>query len=155
MRQRMSAKEYQQMLREQSQKKPTKHRNKYVYVYEDGFFSDEKTLTTHGKIIRRYDSTKEFQRHRELALLQKGGQISDLKWQVSILLSEAFVDRHEKTHQAIYYKADFTYVENGRTVVEDVKGIDRLTGKIQTTEAFRIKWKLLQARYGEWEFRIV
>jgi len=155
MQQRMSAKEYQQMLREQAKKKPSKHRNKYIYVYADGFFSDNKTLTTHGTIIRKYDSRKEFQRHKELELLQKSGKIRELQWQVPILISEAFIDKNGKKHQEIYYKADFMYVEDDLTVVEDVKGIDRLSGKVQATEAFRIKWKLLQAKYGEWEFRIV
>lgn len=152
---RMSAKEYQKMLREQAQKKPTKHRNRFVYVYADGFFSDDKSLTAHGEVVRKYDSTKEFQRHKELELLQKSGKISELEWQATILISEAFVDKDGKKHLPITYKADFKYIEDGKTVVEDVKGIDKLTGKVQATEAFRLKWKLMQAKYNTWEFRIV
>ena len=56
----ISAKEYQEMLRRESAKKKPKHHNKFVYVYEDGMVSDVKTLTSHGAIVQRYDSKKEF-----------------------------------------------------------------------------------------------
>ena len=86
--------------------------------------------------------------------MERGGAISDLKWQVRLLLQEGFTDRDGNKIRPIYYKADFTYTQNGREVVEDVKGIDRYTGKIRTTEAFQLKWKLLRARYPTKSFRI-
>lgn len=150
----MSAKEYQEMLRKESAKKKTKHHNKFVYIYADGLASDSKTLTGHGKVICHYDSQKEFARHKELQLLERGGQISDLRWQVPILIQDGFTRQDGKKVRPIYYTADFTYTESGQEIVEDVKGIDRKTGRPQTTEAFRLKWKLLMALYPDKVFRI-
>lgn len=63
-----------------------------------------------------FDSQKEARRYRELRLLQKAGQISELKLQVSYILIPA-----GNGERAVKYIADFTYVENGRQIVEDIK----------------------------------
>ena len=149
----MTAAEYQLMLQEQRGKKP-KYHNKYVYLYEDGFVCNEKDLTNHGKIVERADSVKEYRRGCELKLLERSGKIGNLRRQVSLVLEEPFRDSSGKQHRAVTYKADFVYTVDGKTIVEDVKGVDRHTGKPQTTEAFRLKWKLLQSRYPDCEFRI-
>lgn len=60
----MSAKEYQEMLKKQP--KGHKHHNRFVYVYEDGFVAEQKDLTRHGKVIRKYDSKKEYARHKQI-----------------------------------------------------------------------------------------
>lgn len=148
----MSAKEYQEMLRKGA-KKTSKHHNKYVYIYEDGFVANDKGLQGHGRIVEKFDSIKEYQRGKELELLARAGRISELKKQVPLLIQEAFDDAHGKHHRATYYKADFMYIQDGETVVEDVKGVDKDTGKARMTEAFQLKWKLLQARYP-YVFRI-
>ena len=144
----MSAKEYQQFIAGNATKKTSKHRNKHVYIYEDGFCANEK-LDGHGAIVAKYDSVKEYKRHKELELLQRAGKISGLESQVRFLLQDGFVDGAGKKHQPSYYQADFVYIENGKKIVEDVKGIDKKTGKPQTTATFRLKWKMLQARYPE------
>ena len=149
----MTAAEYQKMLREQAGKK-TKYHNKYVYIYEDGYVSNEKDLPNHGRMTERVDSVKEYRRGCELRLLERSGTISCLQKQVPLTIEDSFQDSSGKTHRAVTYKADFVYTENGKTVVEDVKGVDKNTGKPQTTEAFRLKWKLLQSRYPERDFRI-
>ena len=149
----MTAAEYQLML-QQNKGRSTKYHNKYVYVYEDGYVCNEKDLPNHGKILERADSVKEYRRGCELKLLERSGRISDLRKQVPLIVKEGFQDGSGKTHRAVTYKADFVYVSQGKTVVEDVKGVDKATGKPQTTEAFRLKWKLLQERYREYEFRI-
>ena len=46
------------------------------------------------------------------------------------------------------------YERDGETIVEDVKGQDKKTGKLQMTEAFRLKWKLLQAKYPQYKFEL-
>lgn len=151
----MSAEEYQKMQGGSKKKrKGSKYHSRFVYIYEDGFVAESKDLSGHGAVVRKYDSKKEYARHKELELLERGGAISDLKWQVRMLLHEGFVDGEGKKVRPIYYKADFTYTQNGREIVEDVKGIDRATGKIRSTEAFQLKWKLLRARYPEKVFRI-
>lgn len=151
---RMTAAEYQAMLRAQRERKPNKHRNHWVYVYEDGWIGESKDLVGHGKVAAKYASRKEFARHKELQLLERCGKIKNLRAQEPILLQEAFVNGAGKKIQPIYYKADFVYEEGGKKVVEDVKGIDETTGKIRKTEAFDIKWKMLQARYPRYVFRI-
>lgn len=147
----MSAKEYQEMLQ---RKKPSKHHNKKVYVYEDGFASDSPELTSHGKLVEKYDSRKEYARSRELLLLKKAGKISSLKRQAKLVIQEGFTTPDGKKHRPIVYKADFMYERDGEKIVEDVKGQDENTGKYQMTEAFRLKWKLLQAKYPKFKFEI-
>ena len=134
-------------------KKPAKHRNVKVYVYEDGLVSSEK-LEGHGGVKEKYDSRKEYHRCLELRLLEKAGRISDLQRQTPLLISSAFVDSGGKKHRAITYCADFIYVEDGREVVEDVKGYSREKQQFLCTEAFRLKWKMLQKLYPEKVFRL-
>ena len=147
----MSAKEYQEMLR---RKKPSKYRNEKVYVYEDGFLSDSPKLTTHGRVIEKYDSRKEYDRSRELLLLKKAGKISNLKRQAELVIQEAFTTPDGKKYRPVTYKADFAYERDGEKIIEDVKGEDEETGKYQMTETFRLKWKLLQAKYPGFKFEI-
>lgn len=148
----MSAEEFRNL--NAKKKKVSKYRSRYIYVYEDGLAAERKDLSGHGSIVRKYASKKEYARHRELELLERGGAISDLKWQVPLLLQEGFTDGDGNKVRPIYYKADFTYTQDGKEVVEDVKGIDRYTGKARTTEAFQLKWKLLRAKYSNKSFRI-
>lgn len=133
--------------------KQNKHHNRKIYVYEDGFVSEVKT-EGHGALVSKYDSKKEYQRHCELRLMERAGKISELKTQVPIVISDEFSDKDGKKHRAIIYRADFVYIEDGKEIVEDVKGQDKKTGKYQTTEGFRLKWKLLQAKYPEKIFRL-
>ncbi len=64
-----------------------------------------------------FDSRKEADRYAELRLLQKAGRISQLSLQVPFMLAPA-----QYGERAVKYIADFTYMENGLLVVEDVKG---------------------------------
>lgn len=88
-----------------------------------------------------FDSAKEAKRYQELWLMGKCGQISDLRTQVKFELIPAIyecVDSGEVyligtrkgmpkmkkvcVEKAVNYVADFVYYENGKMVVEDVKG---------------------------------
>lgn len=86
-----------------------------------------------------YDSKKEAKRATELKLLEKAGIISRLQEQVVYELIPSqyrIVDGKKKCiERAMKYIADFQYVENGNTVVEDAKGF--------RTEVYRIKKKLM------------
>jgi hypothetical protein len=65
-----------------------------------------------------YDSKREAERAWELDLLQRAGEISDLKRQVPFELIPK-----QAGERAVIYKADFTYRDKaGRLIVEDVKG---------------------------------
>lgn len=90
----------------------------------------------------KFDSRKELQRYLELRLLERSGQITDLKRQVKFELIPAQKGPKGKClERAVTYIADFVYQdENGRTVVEDTKGIK--------TKEYVIKRKLLLWRYG-------
>lgn len=93
-----------------------------------------------------FDSIAESRRYKELALLQRAGKITELQLQPKFLLQESF-RKNGKTYRKIDYIADFQYEENGKIVVEDVKG--------KETEVFRLKHKLFEKKYPELELRVI
>jgi hypothetical protein len=93
-----------------------------------------------------FDSRGEARRYGELLILQACGQITGLSIHPTFELQPSF--RYEgKIIRAISYEGDFLYLENGKQVVEDFKGVE--------TEAFKIKRKLFLNKYSQIEFRIV
>lgn len=108
-----------------------------------------------------FDSVHEYKRYRELLLLQRTGEISDLRRQVPFELIPAqyedlptgqFFVRGERkgqekykrvcVEQSVVYNADFVYTMNGKTVVEDTKSDPT------KTKDYIIKRKLLLYFYG-------
>ena len=93
----------------------------------------------------RFDSKAEMRHYADLRLLELTGHISKLE------LKPVF-----QLPGKVKYIADFRYVENGQTVVVDVKGGN---GKGKTrgtiTPAFRIKWKQAQELNPDMKFVIV
>ena len=81
-----------------------------------------------------FDSKKEALRYMELKILSKTGHISELKLQPEYPMIV-------NGHKVCAYRADFRYVENGKTVVEDVKGYKK-------NPLYALKKKLLFACYG-------
>jgi len=69
-----------------------------------------------------FDSIAECTRWGKLVLLEKLGHISDLKRQVEFELIPRQRRDDGKAERACKYIADFTYMENGKLVVEDKKG---------------------------------
>jgi hypothetical protein len=65
-----------------------------------------------------FDSQIEAARYFELKMLEKAGKIGNLARQRSFEL----IPRGKKVKRARNYIADFDYWENGKYVVEDVKG---------------------------------
>lgn len=88
-----------------------------------------------------FDSAKEARRYQVLKSMQEAGEISDLWLQSTITLMEGFIYEGKYT-QPVRYTADFVYNKDGKMVIEDVKSA--ATAK---TEAFRIRWRLLQWKY--------
>jgi hypothetical protein len=74
----------------------------------------------------KFDSKMEGARYLRLRLLERAGQISDLKLQSRFLLLEKFC-RNGRRFQAEFYIADFEYQQDGKTVIEDVKGVSTTT----------------------------
>ena len=106
-----------------------KYRNKKVIV-------DEK----------EFDSKREGNRYKELKLLERAGEIKDLELQPRFLLQDSF-KKNGRTFRKIEYVADFKYIENGKTIVEDVKGIQ--------TDVFKLKHKIFEKVYPDLELKII
>ena len=103
-----------------------------------------------------FDSKKEYNRYCELKLLERAGEISSLERQVEYELIPAQFEMIWDKRKGEYrkgrclerkccYIADFRYSENGKTVVEDVKGY-RNSGAAWSL--YSIKRKLMLQLYG-------
>ena len=88
-----------------------------------------------------FDSRKEGERWLVLRDSERRGEIRDLRRQVKFELVPAFP---KAGLRAMAYIADFVYEEDGKTVVEDVKGYR----KGAAYELFTAKKKMLYWRYG-------
>lgn len=86
-----------------------------------------------------FDSRKEADRYLTLKAMEEEGLIVDLRRQVRYELVPAF-DVDGRHYRPVSYTADFVYMEDGKTVVEDVKGM--------RTDVYKIKSKLFARRYG-------
>ena len=87
-----------------------------------------------------FDSRKEAYRYLVLKGMEEDGTIEDLRRQVRYELIPAF-DVDGRHCRPVFYVADFVYVEDGKEVVEDVKGM--------RTDVYRLKSKLFARRYGK------
>ena len=83
----------------------------------------------------KFDSQGESMRYYQLKMLQKAGKISGLQVHVPFEL----IPKDEK-HRAIYYEADFVYIEDGQKIVEDFKGF--------RTDVYKIKKRMMKWLYG-------
>lgn len=93
----------------------------------------------------RFDSKAEMCRYQELQLLERAGQITRLERQPEYSLIDPFVDGEGRKHHGVKYRGDFLYMEHGRVVVEDCKGV--------VTKDYRIKRELFMQRYPGIIFR--
>lgn len=87
-----------------------------------------------------FDSKKEANRYAELKLLERSGAIHNLQRQVRYELIPAQKKDGKTIERACHYIADFVYEENGKTVVEDVKGY--------RTKEYVLKRKLMLQVHG-------
>lgn len=69
-----------------------------------------------------FDSKKEANRWGELLLMERAGQISELRRQVAIALKGRSGPILTPTGRNMTYLADFVYIEACEEVVEDAKG---------------------------------
>ena len=82
-----------------------------------------------------FDSKKEYYRYCELKLMERAGQVIDIRRQVKFELIPK-----QEGERAVNYIADFVYKDGSGEVVEDTKGI--------RTPEYIIKRKLMLYRYG-------
>ena len=95
----------------------------------------------------KFSSYKESQRYLELKIMQKCGDISNLKIQPRFELMPSFVYQGQ-VQRKIEYVADFSYTtKKGEKVVEDVKS--KITKRLPV---YRIKKKLLLFCYKDFIF---
>ena len=98
-----------------------------------------------------FDSRKEYGRWCALRLMERAGEITDLRRQVKYVLIPAQygpatvgprggVKRGALLERECAYIADFVYQKDGQTVVEDAKGV--------RTPEYVLKRKLMLERYG-------
>lgn len=100
-----------------------------------------------------FDSRRERNRYIILSALQRAGEISDLRMQVTYELLPAIYEMEEKqlktkvkmvqrcAQRAVHYIADFVYKDKeGNEVVEDVKGL--------RTKEYLLKKKMMRALLG-------
>ena len=103
-------------------------------------YSNKQTLVDGHK----FDSQAEASRYSELKLLERAGSIFELKRQVSLkLLPGVKFDGVNRKQPALRYLADFTYLEDGSLVIEDVKSKDTVTA------LFKIKRHILLSLLGK------
>ena len=70
----------------------------------------------------KFDSVKEYKRYIELTALMQRGEISELKCQVKFVLAPRVkLEGEKRAKPELRYYADFTYLSNGKLIVEDVK----------------------------------
>ena len=70
----------------------------------------------------KFDSVKEYNRYIELTAQMQRGEISELKCQVKFELApKVKIAGEKRAKPALRYFADFTYMSNGKLIVEDVK----------------------------------
>ena len=86
-----------------------------------------------------FDSKKEASRYLDLKLLESGGSIQNLRRQVKyeLIPSQKICG---KTERGVSYVADFVYDFEGKTIVEDVKGMK--------TDVYKLKRKLMKYIHG-------
>ena len=116
--------------------------------YQEYFGKKEvKQAKYHNTIIEyngiKFDSIKEKNRYVGLKQLEDLGVIKDLKLQVKFELQPSY-KYQDKTIRAINYYADFTYIQDGKLIVEDTKGFK--------TKDYLLKKKLLLYKYPNINF---
>lgn len=87
-----------------------------------------------------FDSKREAERYCELKLLERAGEITELRLQPVYELQPAYTDNENNKQRAITYRADFEYRDPDRgCIVEDVKGME--------LPDFKLKAKLFRYIY--------
>lgn len=74
-----------------------------------------------GEVV--FDSKKEAHRYMELQLLERAGEIQNLRRQVKIDLIGQHRPLHTRTGRKMRLTVDFAYIEDGVDVLEDAKGM--------------------------------
>ena len=93
-----------------------------------------------------FDSKLEARRWQQLNLLQKAGNIKDLRRQIKFELQPSYV-KNDKVIKSINYVADFVYYDLNKRgfIIEDTKGYK--------TGIYKLKKKILEYKYPDLEIK--
>ena len=92
----------------------------------------------------KFDSQKEYKRYIELTAQMQRGEIQGLQCQVKFELApKVKIAGEKRAKPALRYYADFTYLSNGRLIVEDVK-----SAATRKLASFRNKKHLMKSVHG-------
>lgn len=94
-------------------------------------------------------SIKEAKRCNDLHLLQRAGEISGLQVEPRFQFVVEGREVKMRNGQVARYTPDFTYVEKGVKVAEDVKS------KATDTEAFAVRWAFARTLWPTIDWRLV
>lgn len=122
----MSAKDYREMMgcpRQPAQKESKYHAQK---VEVDG---------------KKFDSKHESRDYLKLKSMEDSGIISNLQTQVSFELQPKYTTKDGRKIRAITYRADFQYIRDGVTYVQDSKGF--------RTKEYALKRKMFEYKYPD------
>lgn len=90
---------------------------------------------------QNFDSKREAIRWLVLQDRERRGEITGLERQVTFVLAPSVkIEGEKRRRPALRFKADFRYIENGQTVVDDAKGY--------SDTAFRIRQHLMKSVHG-------
>lgn len=110
-----------------------------------------RSIEAHGI---KWDSQSELIRYEQLLEMQKNKEIKKLmahSKEIRFVLLEACtyetMEGQTKKQLPITYTPDFVYVQDGKHIAEDVKGM--------VTDAFRLKAKMFRAKYPKFILRLV
>ena len=89
--------------------------------------------------VGKYASKRESARASELKLLERAGAITGLREQVVYVLSPSVIVQGRK-RPPLRYICDFEYMQNGKIITEDVKGVK--------TPVYKAKRHLMKSVHG-------
>jgi len=106
-------------------------------------YGNKKTIRTIGDTVYKFDSLKEAKYFDKFLLLAKAKKITELTLQPKFLLLDTLRVEGHKTMAMRSYIADFKYIENGQTIIVDVKASAKFQDPV-----YRLKKHLFLAKYG-------
>lgn len=103
-------------------------------------------MTMPDGTLMHFDSKREARRYMNLWLMQRAGEITNLRTQVKYPLLPKQERKDGTKERAIDYVADFVYEKDGETVAEDSKGFRNTSSA--TYKVFVMKRKMMLYFHG-------
>lgn len=108
--------------------------------------AEKVNMTMPDGTLMHFDSKREARRYMDLWLMQRSGEITNLRTQVKYPLLPKQERKDGTKERAIDYVADFVYEKAGETVAEDSKGFRNTSSA--TYKVFVMKRKMMLYFHG-------